>query len=540
MMKNPYGPSSYGDSIINTFKIFAAAEKATLNIDKSGNVHFQLDNRISSAARSTFKAVDQNRIFTGKVLERLSQMAEGTAGKISPDNDVDYAASEIFNKIQAAQNDKHLVQILQNTIKKHDFDAPEVRRESTELPLETISDQPHDPLEEPEVRGKPTELPLETLHDQRKGVLDGLIQTTSEVGSRGLAGVHETFASQLQEVTFTVGRELGRGANNVVYETAIHHLGEEALAYIEPQVSKPLDQDVDRSRLLTLIPDLRGLPNVGDIKAVVWKNPPSQTEPGEILGFLTTRMDYGLETVIRDNKASWAEKKGMIKGIVNGVAALHAKGDGIVHRDIKPANIMFKDGQVQIIDHEKALKLRNPSAAGPRNDPQNIDNADGTLEFLPPDIVGHAYANTADPRYQANNQLQSQLATYGSSDRLKAHDSYDVGLVLYEIMTGEKVPWITDLQAQNLQPEQMYGPLVLNHRDAGNNRDRMLQKLAEHSPNGCVIYDKGQLVIAGASNTNEAKEYYTHCAIVSALFDPDPRKRPPMSEVNAVLSRFIS
>src|SRR6202011_4369169 len=86
-----------------------------------------------------------------------------------------------------------------------------------------------------------------------------------------------------------------------------------------------------------------------------------------------------------------------------GLAAAHAKG--VLHRDLKPANIMIDGrGQVLIMDFGLAAIA---------------DQGEG------------AEARTGTPAYMAPEQLAGREVTERS-------DIYALGLVLYEIFTGQR------------------------------------------------------------------------------------------------------
>jgi serine/threonine-protein kinase len=104
----------------------------------------------------------------------------------------------------------------------------------------------------------------------------------------------------------------------------------------------------------------------------------------------------------------------IVRGIVAGVAAAHAKG--IVHRDLKPENVMLveHDGDpdfVKVLDFGIA-KLEDPNAAASGAAPlTRVGSLLGTLEYMSPE---QAMGEPVDAR----------------------SDLYSIGVIFYELLSG--------------------------------------------------------------------------------------------------------
>jgi serine/threonine-protein kinase len=100
----------------------------------------------------------------------------------------------------------------------------------------------------------------------------------------------------------------------------------------------------------------------------------------------------------------WSRRKRDARDACLGVAAIHEAG--VVHRDIKPANILrMADGRLVVADFGMAM------AAG-----ATVTFSGGTPSYLPPEV------------------------TLGAVHDLRS-DVWQLGIVLYEILVGERPAW---------------------------------------------------------------------------------------------------
>jgi Protein kinase domain/Nuclease-related domain len=117
-----------------------------------------------------------------------------------------------------------------------------------------------------------------------------------------------------------------------------------------------------------------------------------------------------LETLLGDNPEwllTWPEKIQIIKGVVSGLA--HAHRHGVIHRDVRPRNIL--------VAPEGVVKLGNFDLAFIPDAP-NLSIAESVREYF-------------DPRYV------SPAVWENPSDVVPASDVYSLGLVFYQLITGQ-------------------------------------------------------------------------------------------------------
>ncbi len=163
----------------------------------------------------------------------------------------------------------------------------------------------------------------------------------------------------------------------------------------------------DAMRILGLHPNLV---RCGDMFA--WNDdnfvePVGYLEGGQLLEW---QLDKHCERAL-----TWDEKTRIIKGVAVGLA--HAHKHGVIHRDVRPRNIVTAPGGV--------VKLGN------------FD-----LAFIPgaPNLsIARSVRDHFDPRYVAPAVWQNP------SDVVPASDIYSLGLVFYQLITGQ--PPLHDVEA---------------------------------------------------------------------------------------------
>ncbi len=114
---------------------------------------------------------------------------------------------------------------------------------------------------------------------------------------------------------------------------------------------------------------------------------------------------FDVSELIRQNSLTLAEAWQMAKQVAEGLSHLH--NHNVFHCDIKPQNLIWRDGQVRIIDFNVSVEAEDLSHGG------------GSRKYLPPDLDVAAQPQPAD---------------------LIDRDLYALGITLYRAVTGH-YPW---------------------------------------------------------------------------------------------------
>jgi serine/threonine protein kinase len=221
-------------------------------------------------------------------------------------------------------------------------------------------------------------------------------------------GVGRFQAGQLIAARFAIVRFIARGGMGEVYEAKDQFLQDThvALKIIRPEIAADavsaarFEQEVLLARKVVH-------PNLCPIYEIFRCDQP----PPPFL-FLTMRLLQG-ETLFarceRTKKLESGEAVTICKQLLAGVAALHA--GGVIHRDLKPNNVMLEAGEsglhVSIMDfglaraHEAANTLFGPGMIA------------GTPGYMAPELLAGARPG-------------------------KATDLFALGVVLHEVLTGER------------------------------------------------------------------------------------------------------
>ena len=123
--------------------------------------------------------------------------------------------------------------------------------------------------------------------------------------------------------------------------------------------------------------------------------------------FLTMALATGgtlRETVAKTTERSWLDRVSDARGLISGLAALHA--DGIVHRDVKPENVLrMGDGRLVLSDLGLAVSREQTTLTGPGG------AGAGTPPYMAPEVALGAEASMAS-------------------------DVFSLGVVLHEFSSG--------------------------------------------------------------------------------------------------------
>jgi serine/threonine protein kinase len=187
----------------------------------------------------------------------------------------------------------------------------------------------------------------------------------------------------------------------------VYHLDVYATADEKRYRLREIFHSQDAMRLLPAHPNLV---RTGDMFAWnddVFVEPVSYTEGGQFLEWLLDKHN--------DRALTWDEKAQIIKGVAAGLA--HAHKHGVIHRDVRPRNIVVAPGGV--------VKLAN------------FD-----LAFIPdaPNLsIAKSVRDHFDRRYVAPAVWENPR------DVVPASDVYSLGLVFYQLITGQ--PPLHDVEA---------------------------------------------------------------------------------------------
>ncbi|RYD21452.1 MAG: serine/threonine protein kinase [Verrucomicrobiaceae bacterium] len=141
---------------------------------------------------------------------------------------------------------------------------------------------------------------------------------------------------------------------------------------------------------------------------------------GEAGGYFYLLMEFvdgvNLRQLMRSRRLTRDEALGIIEPVCAALQAAHELG--IVHRDVKPENLLIgRNGVVKIADFGIARMLDEPAA-------------EGIWQTGPEPPAAHSLA-TGTPDYAAPEQRSSAPSDHRA-------DIYSLGVVLYEMITGER------------------------------------------------------------------------------------------------------
>jgi serine/threonine protein kinase len=270
----------------------------------------------------------------------------------------------------------------------------------------------------------------------------------------GLTGELEPSAGDVLDGRYRIEHELGRGGMGVVYEARNLHTGKRvALKWMSVQAGLAQERVLAMSRRFRR--EARAAasvrhPNVVDIYDV------AGTEGAP---FLVMELLEGesLRAWVGRSRARWVEALALLLPVLRGVAAMHRAG--VIHRDLKPDNIFL---------------CREPEGEGPL--PKVLDFGVAAMQDSADGLgsLTHSGALLGTPSYMAPEQLTGQQVDART-------DLYALGVVLYEMLTGE-LPFARARGAAELAVLQATAcpaaPALLSPELRGARADALLKALA--------------------------------------------------------------
>jgi serine/threonine protein kinase len=204
---------------------------------------------------------------------------------------------------------------------------------------------------------------------------------------------------------FEILRELGRGAQSVVYLARDPHLQREVaiktlhFSRPDPQQNQSLLEEartVSQMRHPNIVPIFEAGEEAGDLYLVF------EYVPGKNLG----------EYLRESGALSPVRAISVMQPVLDAIAHAHALG--VIHRDLKPTNILLnEDGFARVMDFGIAARIEAPQQS-------DAEVFTGTPAYMAPEYIDHQRINAQT-------------------------DVFAAGLVFYELLTGHRAVQGTDL-----------------------------------------------------------------------------------------------
>ncbi len=292
----------------------------------------------------------------------------------------------------------------------------------------------------------------EELRNEVESLISGSTQTgdmlrlsVARVPLTGPAAEPPTFAFSPGDVVsgrFRVRRFISHGGMGEVYEAEDLELGTRiALKTIRPEISSS-PQTLARFKQEFQLACLVTHPNVCRLFHLERHRPPAELGKPEIW-FLTMQLLEG-ETLgrrlRRQGRMTVEEALPLVRQMAEALAAAHEAG--VVHRDFKPGNVMLIGDRQATTDGQQLTQPSVPTSAASQASGgglRAVITDFGLARSMMPVISEDAGPRTLSgmgqapgtPAYMAPEQLEGREVT-------PATDIYALGLVMYEMLTGQQ------------------------------------------------------------------------------------------------------
>ena len=222
--------------------------------------------------------------------------------------------------------------------------------------------------------------------------------------SLGKLSGRSAFRARLEELGYTLERELGGGGMSRVFVAQEHALGREVVVKVlSPERTAALSAErfTREIKLAAALQDPHIVPVL--VAGTTSEGLPYYTMPFVRGDSLRARLVAGPVPV--------AEALGILRNIAQALAYAHERG--IVHRDIKPENVLLSRGTAVVTDFGIAKALSASTTKVEGNTLTSLGTSIGT------------------PAYMAPEQVEGRATG-------PATDIYALGVVLYELATGRR------------------------------------------------------------------------------------------------------
>ncbi|WP_442511929.1 serine/threonine protein kinase [Novipirellula sp. SH528] len=176
---------------------------------------------------------------------------------------------------------------------------------------------------------------------------------------------------------------------------------------------------------------------------------------GQADGFYFLLMEYvdgvNLRQAMNAGRMSPAQALAIVPPVCEALTFAHSRG--IVHRDIKPENLLLdREGHVKIADFGIARIVRLPID-------ENAESTDSGERQPSSDVQLTGDVILGTPNYMAPEQMREP----GTVDQRA--DVYSLGVVLYEMLTGELPRGIFEMPSRRVQVDVRLDEIVLRALD---------------------------------------------------------------------------
>jgi len=262
---------------------------------------------------------------------------------------------------------------------------------------------------------------------------------------------------------YEIGQELGRGMNAVTFAARDLQDEEKAICIkllLTPGDDARITRDSYRRHQERFAQEMKSLQELQACKC------PFIVEAYDfchdhILPFFTMRLcGKSLERHLKESPRPLAleDMLGVLKDVLQGLAVMHAHGDGIIHRDLKPANILYDT------DHWVVSDLGMSLLEGARSRITWDQSLPGTIPYTAPEVM----------------YLRAENVT-------RAADMFSLGITIKQMFTGSTDWEASIMDSADVKTADSY------IQDAAEAFDGLVRKMTALHPANRTICDVWEL-----------------------------------------------